>query len=243
MQGKPIFKLSHTEVYISEAPNRKEQVTISVEGADKLYSESVIYVYFDKRLKIGEAVRGTAIDQLTSGQAVGDTRDFMVFTTGGSEDAGKDGLMWTIDVTLPADCKAGDVYSFEIGESKYGKIQPLFTNFANDDKGKAMTKYIFSEGLDKGSIRILEDPPYALGDINNDRFVDSVDASALMREYALVSSGKDSIFTDKRQALAADVNSDGRADSVDASAILAYYAYNSGAETKIGIDEFIKNKK
>ena len=64
-----------------------------------------------------------------------------------------------------------------------------------------------------------------------------------MREYALVSSGKDSTFTDKRQALAADVNGDGRADSVDASAILAYYAYNSGSETKISIDEFIKNKK
>ena len=218
-------------------------MTISVEGADKLYSESVIYVYFDKRLKIGEAVSGSAIDQLTSGKAVGDTRDFMVLTTGGSEDVGKDGLMWTIDVTLPADCKAGDVYSFEIGESKYGKIQPLFTNFANDDKGKTMTKYIFSEGLDKGGIRILEDPPYALGDINNDRLVDSVDASSLMREYALVSSGKDSTFTDKRQAFAADVNGDGRADSVDASAILAYYAYNSGSETKIGIDEFIKNKK
>ncbi|WP_295069807.1 dockerin type I domain-containing protein [Ruminococcus sp.] len=243
VQGKPIFKLSRTEVYLSESPNHKEQVTITVEGADKLYSETVLYVYFDSRLKIGEATAGQAIDQLTGGQAIGDTKDFIVLTTGGSTDAGKDGLMWTLDVTLPAECKVGDVFSFEVGKSKYGKIQPLFTNFANDDNGKAMTKYAFSDGLDKGSITVIADPPYAMGDINNDKLVDSVDASVLMKEYAYISSGKASTFTDQRQKLAADVNNDGMADSVDASLILAYYAYNSGTDKKIDFSDFIKNRK
>lgn len=243
VQGKPIFKLSHTEVYQSQASNHKEQLTITVEGADKLYSETVLYVYFDSRLKIGEAIAGQAIDQLTGGQAIGDTKDFIVLTTGGSTDAGKDGLMWTVDVTLPAECKVGDVFSFEVGKSKYGKIQPLFTNFANDDNGKAMTKYAFSDGLDKGSITVIADPPYAMGDINNDKLVDSVDASVLMKEYAYISSGKASTFTDQRQKLAADVNNDGMADSVDASLILAYYAYNSGTDKKIDFSDFIKNRK
>ncbi len=243
VQGKPIFKLSHTEVYLSESPNRKEQVTITVEGADKLYSETVLYVYFDSRLKIGEVTAGQAIDQLTGGQAIGDTKDFIVLTTGGSTDAGKDGLMWTVDVTLPAECKVGDVYSFEVGKSKYGKIQPLFTNFANDDNGKAMTKYAFSDGLDKGSITVIADPPYAMGDINNDKLVDSVDASVLLKEYAYISSGKESTFTDQRQKLAADVNNDGFADSVDASLILAYYAFNSGTDKKIDFSDFIKSRK
>lgn len=243
VQGKPIFKLSRTEVYLSEAQNRKEQVTITVEGADKLYSETLLYVYFDSRLKIGEAKAGQAIDQLTSEQALGDTKDFIVLTTGGAADAGKDGLMWTVDVTLPADCKAGDVFSFEVGKSKYGKIQPLFTNFANDDKGRAMTKFIFSDGFDKGSITVIADPPYAMGDINNDKLVDSVDASVLMKEYAYISSGKESTFTDQRQKLAADVNNDGLADSVDASLILAYYAFNSGSEKTTDFSDFIKNRK
>jgi hypothetical protein len=242
VQGKPIFKLSHTEVCLSNVPNHNEQLTITVEGADKLYSETVLYVYFDSRLKIGDIAAGQAIDQLTWGNAVGDTKDFVVLTTGGADDAGKDGIMWTVDVTLPADCKVGDTFTYEIGKSKYGKIQPLFTNFANDDKGKAMTKYIFSEGLEKGEIRIIEDPPYDMGDINNDKFVDSVDASVLLKEYASVSSGKTSTFTDKRQELAADVNKDGKADAVDASAILAFYAFNSSSDKKSDFAEFIKTR-
>ncbi|MCR4795006.1 MULTISPECIES: leucine-rich repeat protein [Ruminococcus] len=242
VQGKPVFKLSHTEVCKSMAPNRKEQLTITVEGAENLYSETVLYVYFDSRLKIGEATAGQAISQLTWGQALGDTKDFIVLTTGGAADTGKDGLMWTVDVTLPADCKVGDIFTYEIGKSKYGKIQPLFTNFANDDKGKAMTKYAFSEGLDKGEIKIIEDPPYEMGDINNDKLVDSVDASMLLKEYATVSIGKTSTFKDARQAIAADVNNDGKADAVDASAILAFYAFNSSSDKKADFAEFMKTR-
>lgn len=241
-QGKPIFKLSSTEICESEASERRERVTVSVEGADKLYCETLIYLYFDSRLTIEGAVKGEAIGQLTTGQALGDTKDFLVLTTGGDTDAGRDGLMWSIDVTLPADCKAGDVFGFEVGQSKYGRIEPLFTNFAHDEKGEAMTRYIFSRGLDKGSIRIIEDPPYSLGDVNNDKLVDSVDASLVLHEYAAVSSGMATTFTDKRQILAADVNNDGKTDSVDASTILAYYAYISSHSDKVSLEEFINKK-
>ena len=99
VQGKPIFKLSHTEVCLSNASEHKEQLTITVEGADKLYNETVLYVYFDSRLKIGDITAGQAIDQLAWEKALGDTNDFIVLTTGGATDAGKDGLIWTVDVT------------------------------------------------------------------------------------------------------------------------------------------------
>ena len=61
------------------------------------------------------------------------------------------------------------------------------------------------------------------GDVNGDSKVDSVDASAVLAEYALLSSGKKGKFTEE-QSKAADWNSDGNIDSVDASAILAEYA-------------------
>lgn len=61
------------------------------------------------------------------------------------------------------------------------------------------------------------------GDVNGDGRVDSVDASAVLAEYALISSGKKGSFT-AEQAAAADWNGDGNTDSVDASAILAEYA-------------------
>lgn len=242
VQGKPIFKLSSTEVCESEASERRERVTVSVEGADKLYCETLIYLYFDSRLTIEGAESGEAIGQLTTAQALGDTKDFIVLATGGDTDAGMDGLMWSIDVTLPTDCKAGDVFGIEVGQSKYGKIEPVFTNYAHDEKGEAMTEHIFSLGLGKGSIRIIEDPPYPLGDVNNDKLIDSVDASLVLHEYAAISGGMATTFSDKRQNLAADVNNDGKIDSVDASAILAYYAYISGNNDKVSLEEFISKK-
>ena len=140
---------------------------------------------------------------------------------------GADGVMWELNFTLPADCKAGDVFNVSIGSSKYGKIQPLFTNYAYDSKGDALTKYIFTNGLAKGSITVIKDPPYQLGDINNDLSVNAVDASMALAEYASVSSSKKSTFTDDRQTLAADSDKNGAINAVDASYILSYYAYTS----------------
>ncbi len=67
-----------------------------------------------------------------------------------------------------------------------------------------------------------------LGDVNEDGFVDSGDASLILSEYALLSTGSDSSFTEAQRA-AADVNSDDVIDSSDASSILAYYAMASTA--------------
>lgn len=80
----------------------------------------------------------------------------------------------------------------------------------------------------------------ALGDINNDGRIDSVDASAILREYSIISSGNGSEF-DGNQASAADVDGDGKIDSVDASAVLAYYALVSGSSSELTLNEFIKS--
>lgn len=61
------------------------------------------------------------------------------------------------------------------------------------------------------------------GDVNGDNCIDSVDASAALKEYSLASSGKESILTDD-QKKAADWNGDNKIDSVDSSAIMAEYA-------------------
>lgn len=81
----------------------------------------------------------------------------------------------------------------------------------------------------------------ALGDVNNDGRIDSVDASAILREYSMTSSGSGSEF-DGAQTSAADVNGDGRIDSVDASTILAYYALISGGSGELSLNEFTKQK-
>jgi len=66
-----------------------------------------------------------------------------------------------------------------------------------------------------------------IGDVNRDGFVDSVDASLVLRHYSLVSTDKEGIF-DELQATLADIDDNGVIDSIDSSAILAIYANMSG---------------
>ena len=81
---------------------------------------------------------------------------------------------------------------------------------------------------------------YMLGDVNGDKLIDSVDASKILAEYAAVSSGKASKFSEK-EFTAADVDKNGMADSVDASKILAYYAYSSSENGNVkSLSEFLK---
>lgn len=62
-----------------------------------------------------------------------------------------------------------------------------------------------------------------LGDVNEDSTIDSIDATAILVEYANTSTGNKPTFTSS-QIIAADVNKDGFVNSTDASKILAYYA-------------------
>lgn len=64
------------------------------------------------------------------------------------------------------------------------------------------------------------------GDINNDGFVDSDDASIILGEYALLSTGNEGEFTDEEK-IKADINYDNNINAVDATNALSYYAYLS----------------
>lgn len=80
--------------------------------------------------------------------------------------------------------------------------------------------------LNKYNMVAGEYVPYALGDVDGDEKVDSTDASMILVDYALLSTGKDSILTDE-QHKAGDIDDDGKVDSTDASRVLEYYAYLS----------------
>lgn len=61
------------------------------------------------------------------------------------------------------------------------------------------------------------------GDVNGDGLIDTVDASAIRSEYALISAKKPETFDD-RQNMIANVNHDQFVDTVDATVIQMYYA-------------------
>lgn len=65
-----------------------------------------------------------------------------------------------------------------------------------------------------------------LGDVNDDGMVDATDASAVLAEYANLSTGGGGTFSDNQKS-AGDVNFDNMIDATDASQILSFYAYLS----------------
>lgn len=62
-----------------------------------------------------------------------------------------------------------------------------------------------------------------LGDVNSDSLIDADDASAVLSEYSLLSTGSPATFT-SRQKFAADINKDSLTDADDATMILSYYS-------------------
>lgn len=71
----------------------------------------------------------------------------------------------------------------------------------------------------------------ALGDVNGDGKVDSVDASAILGKYAK-NMTEEMHIVDAAEYAVEDVNNDGTIDSVDASSILSYYAYSASGGDK-----------
>ncbi|MBO4493349.1 MAG: glycoside hydrolase family 3, partial [Ruminococcus sp.] len=61
---------------------------------------------------------------------------------------------------------------------------------------------------------------------NDDGFVDAVDASMVLSEYAAVSAGKSSTLS-RTQRARAEMNGDDIVDAADASMILNIYSVNS----------------
>ena len=81
---------------------------------------------------------------------------------------------------------------------------------------------------------------FILGDVLEDGAVNASDASIVLSEYSILSTGKTSSFTEK-QMKAADVNGDGKFDSIDATIILAYYSHISTSEY-MSVEEFVENE-
>ncbi len=64
------------------------------------------------------------------------------------------------------------------------------------------------------------------GDLNDDGKIDANDATLVLVNYSLLSTGEKMQLTESQQK-AADVNGDGKIDSSDATTILQYYSYLS----------------
>ena len=83
---------------------------------------------------------------------------------------------------------------------------------------------------------------YMLGDVDGNGEINAVDASQILKHYALISTSKKGIFN-KLQELAADVNGDGQINPVDVSPVLAYYAFASTIiEVFLSFEDYVSSR-
>ncbi len=121
---------------------------------------------------------------------------------------------------LNPDCKIyDDIYTITNG---YDNDRVFYngTIYGYDNS----TAQAYAEKYERKFVSLGEAPTKdMLGDVNGDGMVDSSDASLVLTEYALLSTGGNGNFSESVKKLA-DLDKDGTIDSSDASLILAYYA-------------------
>ena len=150
--------------------------SINVSGAEDKYCTTQFHIYYDQRLKIIDkderelCTKGSAIDNLyklinqrdfTHDILVNETDDMVkmnsfIVGTAGAGNKGKDGVMWTFDVQIPEDAESGSCYALDISYCNDNLSPDYFTNSKNDDSGKLMQAYAFTNGIFNGKTRLFE---------------------------------------------------------------------------------------
>lgn len=115
-----------------------------------------------------------------------------------------------------------DTFTVPDGNDNPDSFRDMTYTFTIDNEDTGNEWNILSETETQKNI-LLHMNKYLKGDVNNDEYVDAVDATQIQQYYAKLSATGESTFNE-RQLLAADVNNDDLVDAVDATQIRQYYA-------------------
>ena len=163
--SKPVVEVTK-KVFDDAASAQGQTVTVTIklggENVDAKYCTTGFHIQWDDRLTVvpsrtgnyAKAAAGddSAIGELGSEQQQNGTNGVFVCTMG-KADAGFTGDMWSIDLQVPADAKAGDVFPIDVYYDAAGEggRADLFTNNADDNEGKLMQAYFFTKGINNAS--------------------------------------------------------------------------------------------
>ncbi|MBP3268274.1 MAG: hypothetical protein J6M07_08140 [Ruminococcus sp.] len=179
---KPTLSVSKIDVKAADAPSSVQTVNITINGADKNYSSTGFHVYFDERLTLvpnqwgGAATKGAGVTMLSSESY--SKGNCLFLTTAGSRNLGRDGVMWSFDVKLPADAKDGDIYPIKLAYEKGSITEDVFINAPSEKDSRLMQAWIFTKGMQDGYIKVGDS---LAGDANCDGIVDLSDAVLIMQ--------------------------------------------------------------
>ncbi|MBR3970083.1 MAG: hypothetical protein IKJ87_03295 [Ruminococcus sp.] len=115
-----------------------------------------------------------------------------------------------------------DSFTIPDGNDNPDSYREIMYKFTVDDKDSDVSWNVVNDAENKKEIAVHLNNVMK-GDVNMDGIVDASDASLVLSEYAVLSTGGETSFSSK-QIAAANVNNDRAIDSSDASAILVYYS-------------------
>lgn len=151
-QIRPSITASKLDIPSDTAPGSVAEVKISISGADEKYCTAGLHIYWDDRLTPVPSRSGSfAVGGAASGalQLIADNiGDYGVFvTTTGIDDYGFDGVLCTIKLMIPYDAQPGDTYPIDIAYRSNDLKSDLFMNNANDETGRLMQAWTFTNGI------------------------------------------------------------------------------------------------
>ncbi|MDE6035864.1 MAG: hypothetical protein K2G36_08155 [Ruminococcus sp.] len=147
--------------------------------------------------------------------------------------AGIDGVYYLFDPTFDVNfSNISDCHYFMLGSEDFDSGKSVtHVPDSSDDNTLGFIDYTAESFTETYPI---SDGKFAVnnraGDVNNDGFIDAVDASLVLEAYAELSTDGASNFT-TIQEIVSDVNDDGEVNAVDSSFLLQYYAYTSTMTT------------
>jgi hypothetical protein len=188
-------KVDVTKIVVSpDKAGQQVEVKINLKGANAKYCSTGMHFYYDERLQIEKDPFGEPkVNKAASGelgteylgtikiQADPTADDFntdktkfdgVFFATAESSNKGLDGLLYKMNFTIPADAKPGDVYPLDILYRSNKNAKDLFTNKENDETGKIMQAYFFTQGIynSENKYNSTTDPAYVQDVMNGSAY-------------------------------------------------------------------------
>lgn len=156
---KPVITVSKEVITLDEAiasPTRKVTLTLSG-GTDDMWASSGLHVNYDPRLEveltrsglpavgIGEAVCDLSVATKEDVTASEVGMKGLFIATAGIGNYGRDGEMYTLNFTLPADVKEGDIFPIDLYYKESPSAMDVFIDAARENA--AMQAYLFTKGI------------------------------------------------------------------------------------------------
>lgn len=224
-KGQKDVAFAASPVTIVAEPGQEFSVDITSLGADL---NAVSGFQFKIKMPEGIECLGLAKNTTDEGAELVFNKDTLELATvqqkGAPIGLKENEVVATVKFKVPDNFKEGD-YSYSVNEA-----------YISDENGTISTP-VTSTSL---KLSVGKDTPAGgkLGDADLNGVVDAKDASKVLGEYALLSTGAEGTFNDQQKENG-DVNFDTKVDAKDASRILAYYSYLSTGGSDI-MEEWVK---